>query len=108
MTIFEDFSTVEFLALFFEVIFYHIDVLFVCLMINSGVLHDQNTKFVQRSCNFCTFSFPDAFPLFKVSLHVNNWWFDERDQKLVNFSTSLCCDVISLHMVYFENNTPNY
>jgi len=101
MTILKDFSTVEFLSLFFKVIFYHVDVLFVCLVINSRVFNDQNTKLVQRCCNFGTFFLPDAFSLFEVSLHVNNWWFDERDQKLVNFSTSLCCDVISLHMVLF-------
>ena len=72
VAIFEDFATVEFLTLGFKVLFHHVYVIFVHLVIHSGVFDDQNSKFMETSCDFIAFLLPAIFP-FEEGLHIDDW-----------------------------------
>ncbi len=72
VAVFEDFATVEFLTLSFKVLLHHVDVIFVHLMIHSGISNDQNSEFVETSCDLFAFLLPALFP-FEKFMHINDW-----------------------------------
>ena len=74
VAVLEYFPSVVFLTNLLKVQFNHIDVVFVHLVVNTGVPYDQNAKLVERRGNFSALMFP-AFRFREVLLDVNDWRF---------------------------------
>lgn len=74
MAVLEDLATVELLTLGLKILLHHVDVVFVHLLVHSGISNDQNSEFVKTSRHLVAFFLP-ALTLFKEFLQINHWRF---------------------------------
>jgi hypothetical protein len=74
MAVLEDLATVEFLTLSLKILLHHVDVVFVHLLVHSGISNDQNSEFVKTSRDLVAFFLPAITP-FEEFLQINHWRF---------------------------------
>lgn len=58
VAVFELFASIQQLTLFFKVVFHHIDVIFICLVVDAWVFKEQYAEFVEGCSYFDTLLFP--------------------------------------------------
>jgi len=75
LTILKFLSTVKLARFLLKVFFHHIEVIFIVLLVNTGVAPNQDTKLVKRLGNELALLFHLNWVLFKESFDINHWYF---------------------------------
>ena len=73
LSVFESFSLVVLLRSLFEVLLHKVDIVFVILGVDSWILPNEDSVFVQGLGHFLALNFPVVRVFVKECFHVNDW-----------------------------------